>query len=224
MSTSEDYSFDGDGEWDENEAEVDSSVRQQAIYIRDKLILTSITSEADSVRDWIREVDNRENPLRLIVGIDIKPGAPVSAASAPPIALLLLFVVRSCLIYELTYANHIPTSLYRFLSDRHNNTFVGVALQSKLAQLRRDFGLGCGGRFVDLGILTAAKYNRPEMNGAGLSELRTFLHGSDVERPWPPVVDDWDAEELSYQHVRQACIDAYTCYELGSFLVYPYKR
>ncbi|KAL8487461.1 hypothetical protein ACS0TY_023949 [Phlomoides rotata] len=209
--------------WDEVD---DSTVRHQAVFIMDKPILATVTSEAQHARDWIIEFEfENTNPLRYIVGLDIKHGTPDnSTSSAPPLALLVLFLCRSCLIFELTYATKIPTSLSRFLSDRNNNTLVGVGIESKLLQLRQQFGIGGGARWVDLGHLTAARYSRPELRNAGISKLRTFLHGSDVERPWPPLVGKWDDPELSYEHMCEACIDAYTCYELGSFLVYPTKR
>ncbi|KAL8491926.1 hypothetical protein ACS0TY_023504 [Phlomoides rotata] len=216
---------------DSDEFVHDEVVRQQAVFIMDKTIITTVTSEAAHARDWIRDVQfYNASPLRLIVGIQIKlgtPEPPIIPTTAPPrrpLALLVLCVYRSCLIFELTYTTKIPSPLSRFLSDRNNNTLVGVGIESELVQLGQEFGLGGGARWVDLNNLTAARYRRPELRNAGISELRTFLHGADVERPWPPVVGKWDEEELSNEHVREACIDAYTCYELGSFLVYPIKR
>ncbi|KAL8487462.1 hypothetical protein ACS0TY_023950 [Phlomoides rotata] len=193
------------------------------VVIFDKKIVTTVTSHADYVLAWIRKVEshNQANRLRLIVGLDIKLGSPEPPAFLRPVALLLLCVYRSCLIFELAYATEIPLSISRFLSSQ-NNTFVGVGIESKLVRLQREYGLGGRAWHVDLGDLATARYNRPELSNAGLSGLRRFLHGSDVERP--AVDDKWDEDELSDEHVHHACIDAYTCYEIGSYLVYPIRR
>ncbi|KAL8491924.1 hypothetical protein ACS0TY_023502 [Phlomoides rotata] len=161
-------------DWDD----VEYILRQQAVFISDKTIITTVTSHPEHVSDWI--FDTTANPLRLIVGIDIKldsPDHPLTATSAPPhrpVALLLLCVYRTCLIFELTYATKIPTSLSRFLSD-HNYTFVDVGIEPKLLQLRQEFCLGGRASYFDLGHVTAARYRRPELRNAGISELRTFF-------------------------------------------------
>ncbi|KAL8509827.1 hypothetical protein ACS0TY_016884 [Phlomoides rotata] len=193
------------------------------VFILDKTIFTTVTSFAQKAHEWIRTVVTRHrgNPLRLIVGLEIKFGIPDERSATRRVALLALCVYRSCLIYELTYAELIPTSLFQFLTDP-NNVFVGVGIESKMLQMQRDHGIGIGARYVDLGNRTAERYNRPGLNYAGLSQLRTFLHGRDVQRL--PVDDNWDEEELSNEHVHHASIDAYVCYELGSYLVYPLKK
>ncbi|KAL8487459.1 hypothetical protein ACS0TY_023947 [Phlomoides rotata] len=207
-------------------------VKYYNVLINGKNIMTTVTSNAETVRQWILELQyiHRATPFRLIVGLDIKLGAPDASASASastsapplrPVALLLLCVNIDCLIFQLAHANNIPQALYRFLSH-DNHTFVGAAIESKLVWLRRDYGIGGRTWHQDLGALAASRYNRPELNDGGLTRLRTFLHGSDVERP--PVADIWDDKELSNEHVHRACIDTYTCYEIGSILVTPVRR
>lgn len=186
------------------------------VLIFDKRIFTTVTALNKNADKWISNVEskNKANPLRLIVGLDLK----LRTSPSQPTRLVLC-VHRSCLIFDLTCAESVPSSLARFLSDR-NNTFVGVGIESKFAQLQREYGLGVGARRADLGTLVAGRYNREDLEKAGLSELRIFLHGRDVERP--PVPNDCNAVELSHdEQVHHACIDAYVCYELGSYIVYP---
>lgn len=207
--------------------------REQLVPIANKMITATITSEAKDANVWLDQlhITNASKPFRLIVGLDVKfgppepPSSPTSDPPYAPAALLVLCTYRSCLIFELTYARHdkIPDSLAQFLSNE-DNTFVGVGMLDKLMQLTDEYDIAGPTPYLDLGHHTAETYNRPELRDAGVTELRTFLHGSDVERPWPPVVGDWDAEDLSNEQVRQACIDAFVCYELGSYLVFPVRK
>ncbi|KAL8507638.1 hypothetical protein ACS0TY_018251 [Phlomoides rotata] len=195
--------------------ELDEYEQTYTVYISDEDIYTTVTRDSDIVNKWISTVEHANNaePQRLIVGLDVKLGTPIRY-----VALLVLYVYGCCLIFQLPYANSVPFPLRQFLSNR-NNTLVGVGIESKLAQLQQEYdGLGRGARHVDLGTLVAAQYNRPNLNYVGLSRLRTFLRGGDVQRP--PVTDNWDEPLLSTQHVHHACIDAYVCYELGIHVMY----
>ncbi|KAJ9555003.1 hypothetical protein OSB04_009617 [Centaurea solstitialis] len=140
---------------------------------------TWVTSCPYKAEKWIRGVENwNHNRLhRLIVGLDIEWRPNTKRGEQNPVAILQLFVSRTCLIYQLRRAGTIPDGLKNFLKNP-NYTFVGVGIEHDKQKLLRDLEVA---ETADLRERAAYELTDPDMKKAGLKKLAEVVLRKNVE-------------------------------------------
>ncbi|PKA66661.1 Werner Syndrome-like exonuclease [Apostasia shenzhenica] len=177
-------------------------------------ISTTLTASADEVDSWIAEIlrVHRRRLDRLIVGLDCE-WRPSFSRVQNPVALLQLCVGRRCLIFQLLYADEIPSSLLDFLND-DRFTFVGVGIKNDAERLYDERYLEvCNA--VDLSEIAAEKMERPDLRRMGLADLAMEVVAVEVRKPKHVTMSRWDNYHLSLDQILYACIDAFLSFEIG---------
>ncbi|GAB4843973.1 hypothetical protein Ancab_013937 [Ancistrocladus abbreviatus] len=91
-------------------------------------------------------------------------------------------------------------------------TFVGVGIGSDVRKLEEDWDLEVS-NWVDLSRLAAERMGM--RRNAGLKELAREVLGVEVEKPRNVTLSRWDRQELWYDQIQYACVDAFMSFEIG---------
>jgi hypothetical protein len=171
-------------------------------------VKTTVTNSASCVDSFITELIlscdySASRPPPIIIGLDVEfkdlDDFPTNHKAA---ATLQLCSSSRCIIIQLINMEAIPESLANFLSAPLF-CFAGVGIEESLRVLRRGYGLECR-HVVDL---------KP------LLDLAVFMGDVELEpKPLSVVMGDWGARNLSMDQIETAAADAYTFFEIGSFL------
>ncbi|OAY56155.1 uncharacterized protein LOC110612370 [Manihot esculenta] len=188
--------------------------RLYSVQFFDTPIEVTVTSSATVVRKWLRTTLflRRRYLGRLVVGLGVQWTPPNTAADT-----LQLCVGSRCLIIQLSLAATVPLILRRFLLDS-NTTFVGIwngSDEKKLWMTEHELRVH---RLVDLRryVRTRDGESLARASVERIVEEHLGYKGVRLERDIS--MSDWDVENLSYEQVLQACIDAHVAFEIGKDL------
>ncbi|GAB4858470.1 hypothetical protein Ancab_009944 [Ancistrocladus abbreviatus] len=161
---------------------------------------------------WISDIEliHRRRLGHLIISLDIE-WRPNFGRYNNPADILQLCVGRICLIYQLIYTDFFPQKLRNFLTDEDYN-FVGVGIGADVGKLEEDWDLEVSNA-VDLRHLAAKRMGM--RRDAELKELATEVLGVEVEKPRNVTLSRWDRQELSYDQIQYACVDAFMSFGIG---------
>ncbi|GAB4858478.1 hypothetical protein Ancab_009952 [Ancistrocladus abbreviatus] len=178
----------------------------------DYKIKTTVTAEPSIVTGWISDIEriHRRRLRHLIISLDIE-WRPNFGRYNNPAAILQLCVGRICLIYQLIYTDFFPQKLRNFLTDDDYN-FVGVGIGADVGKLEEDWDLEVS-NVVDLRHLAANSMGM--RRDAGLKELAREVFGVEVEKPRNVTLSRWDRQELRYDQIQYARVDAFMSFEIG---------
>jgi ribonuclease D len=181
-------------------------------------IKTTITSSGTAVKRWLREIRYMYRWVyhKLIVGLDVE-WRPSYSHVQNPVAVLQLCVGHRCLVFQILHADFVPQDLVDFLADP-GFRFVGVAVRGDADRLSDDHGLHVVNT-VDLRRLAAEGMHRPDLRQAGLQALVRAVMGADLQKPKKVTMGPWDAQDLSADQIKYACIDAFVSFEIGRKLL-----
>lgn len=190
---------------------------EYGVIVDGKIFETWVVSCPAKVEKWIRSIENWNNPRlhRLIVGLDVEWRPNTIPGEDNAVAILQLFVSRSCLIYQLHRAMEIPEDLRNFLKNP-SYTFVGVGIENDKQKLYKDYSLEVA-KTADLRERAAAELTDADLRSAGLKKLAKVILGKDVgnEELMEVRMSDWGSNPLSNAQVLYACLDAYLSFEIG---------
>ncbi|KAL3331121.1 hypothetical protein AABB24_034760 [Solanum stoloniferum] len=189
-------------------------------FYRDQIEVT-VTKKGSEVGRWIRQTVqiHRQRLDKLLVGLDVEWRATRNPAEEnPPLALLQLCVGLRCIVFQLIHADYIPNSLFSFLGNP-NFSFVGVSVNGDCVKLYENYTLFVANP-VDLNKLAMSVYEIDAYGRIGLKRMAHEVLGKVMEKPHHVTMSDWDAEELVYEQVEYACIDAFMSFKLGMKLFY----
>ncbi|KAJ9555012.1 hypothetical protein OSB04_009626 [Centaurea solstitialis] len=176
---------------------------------------TSVTRSPSKVKKWIIGIENRNHRRlhRLIVGLDIEWRPNTERGEQNPVAILQLFVGKTCLIYQIQRAD--INTILTFLKNP-NYTFVGVGIENDKQKLFRDYGLEVT-KVEDLREMAAYELADPDLKKAGLNKLAEVVlrKNADYGKRLKVRMSDWDNDRLSDAQVLYACLDAYVSFAIG---------
>ncbi|XP_055815059.1 3'-5' exonuclease-like [Solanum dulcamara] len=186
-------------------------------FYNDELEVT-VTKNAFVVNDWILQTvhTHRRRLHKLLVGLDIEWLPCFKPEENHPVALLQLCVGRRCLLFQLLHKDAVPGFLVNFLGDP-NFKFVGVGVKGDADKLLRDHKLFVSNT-VDLNRLALSIYGEEVYGKMGLKRMAREVLGKVMEKPLNVTLSKWDAEELVYEQVEYAAIDAFASFEIGKNL------
>ncbi|XP_060210252.1 3'-5' exonuclease-like [Lycium barbarum] len=179
-------------------------------------IKVTVTKTASIVDQWIGQTIHihRKRLHKLLIGLDIEwLAARTNHDNQNPVALLQLCVGRRCLLFQLLHADYIPNSLYAFLGNP-NFTYVGVGVHGDVLKLFNDYRLVVANP-VDLNRLAVVVREVEEYGRIGLKRMGFEVLGKVMEKRFSVTMSQWDAEDLVYEQVEYACIDAFVSFEIG---------
>ncbi|XP_055819681.1 uncharacterized protein LOC129888724 [Solanum dulcamara] len=178
-------------------------------------IEVTVTNNAVVVNDWILEIVHvhRRSLHKLLVGLDIEWLPCFNPEENHPVALLQLCVGRRCLLFQLLHKDAVPGFLAKFLGDP-NVMFVGVGVKGDAEKLLRDHKLFVANT-VDLNRLALSFYGEEVYGKMGLKRMAKEVLGKVMEKPLNVTLSKWDAEELVYEQVEYAAIDAFASFEIA---------
>ncbi|MCL7028359.1 hypothetical protein MKW94_030783 [Papaver nudicaule] len=182
-------------------------------------IRTVVTKNTSTVDHWIRSIYNDDIDFvdPLIVGFDVE-WRPNFGGYDNRVATLQLCVGRRCLIFQIMYADKIPTSLRSFL-ENESLRFVGVGIGSDAYKLGGSYNT-CVLKAVDLKDLAAEKYGRKELKNLGLMKLAQVVLGcGEIEKPEHITLSNWSQYHLTREQIQYACVDAYVSFKIGKQLL-----
>lgn len=177
----------------------------------------TVTSSSSVVRKWIRTTLflRRDYIGRLVVGVGVQ-WTPWNG-NEPPADTLQLCVGTRCLIFRLSLATTVPLILRRFLLDR-DNTFVGIwngSDEKKLQMSEHELRLH---RLLDLRRYISTDYGGSLARASVERIVEECLGYEGVRLEKDISMSDWGNEDLSYEQILQACVDAYVAFEIGKNL------
>ncbi|KAH0740006.1 hypothetical protein KY290_033049 [Solanum tuberosum] len=177
-----------------------------------------VTNTAVVVNDWILETVHlhRRRLHKLLVGLDIEWLPCFKPEENHPVALLQLCVGRRCLLFQLLHRDGLPAFLAKFLGDP-NVKFVGVGVKGDAEKLLRDHNLFVANT-VDLNLLALSIYGEQVYGKMGLKRMAKEVLGKVMEKPKNVTLSKWDAEELVYEQIEYAAIDAFMSFEIAKNL------
>ncbi|CAN4075995.1 unnamed protein product [Withania somnifera] len=189
-----------------------------AVLFYDDEIQVTVTKDASIVNSWILLTmhTHRRRLHKLIVGLDIEWLPCFNPEENHPVALLQLCVGRRCLLFQLLHKDSIPGFLMDFLRNP-NFKFVGVGVRGDTKKLERDHRLFVAST-VDLNQLALLVYGEKVYGKMGLKRMTKEVLGKVMEKPLNVTLSKWDAEELVYEQVEYAAIDAFVSFALGKNL------
>ncbi|CAA0827512.1 Polynucleotidyl transferase- ribonuclease H-like superfamily protein [Striga hermonthica] len=196
----------------------DSHNTYDVIFFGDS-IYTTVTHDPVVVSNWISEVESVHHRRlhHLVVGLDVEWRPSFNRNHSNPAATLQLCVGRRCLIYQLIHSPYIPNSLIDFLANP-SYTFVGIGVDQDMEKIEEDYEFESNASTVDLRVLAAESYRRPELKSAGLRTLAGVVLERDVEKPRAVTMSRWDHRWLTPAQVQYACVDAFVSFEIGRIL------
>ncbi|PHU21534.1 hypothetical protein BC332_06641 [Capsicum chinense] len=177
-------------------------------------IEVTVTKNAAVVNDWINS--HRRRLHKLLVGLDIKWLLCFNPEENQPVALLQFCVGRRCLLFQLLHKDAVPRFLVDFLMVP-NFKFVGVGVKGDAEKLLRDHKLLVANT-VDLNQLALSVYREEVYGKVGLQRMVKEVLGKVMEKPLNVTLSKWDAEELVYEQIEYAAIDAFVSFEIGKNL------
>ncbi|KAH0729821.1 hypothetical protein KY285_000822 [Solanum tuberosum] len=180
-------------------------------------IEVTVTKNAVVVNDWILETVHVRKSNKLVVGLDIEWLPCFNPDENHPVALLQLCVGRRCLLFQLLHKDGLPAFLAKFLGDP-NVKFVGVGVKGDAEKLLRDHKLFVVNT-VDLNRLALSIYGEEVYGKMGLKRMAEEVLGKVMEKPKNVTLSKWDAEELVYEQIEYAAIDAFMSFEIGRNLL-----
>ncbi|KAM3270980.1 hypothetical protein P3S67_029182 [Capsicum chacoense] len=186
-------------------------------FYTDQLEVT-VTKNSTVVNDWILQTvhAHRRRLHKLLVGLDIEWLPCFNREDSHPVALLQLCVGHRCLLFQLLYKDAVPGFLVRFLKDPKFK-FVGVGVKGDAEKLLRDHRLFVANT-VELNGLALSVYGEEVYGKMGLKRMAKEVLGKVMEKPLNVTLSKWDAEELVYEQVEYAAIDAFVSFEIGKKL------
>ncbi|XP_043705186.1 protein spotted leaf 11-like [Telopea speciosissima] len=149
----------------------------------------------------------------LIVGLDVEWCPSFSRSVEYKVTILQLFVERTCLVFQLLYADHISNSLIDFLKNP-NLRFVGVGIEGDVERLLENHEVNVLNN-LDLRSLAAKRLSMPKLRSSRLKELTREVLGEEIGKPKKVTMSRWDAEWLTYNQLQYACLDAFLSFEIG---------
>ncbi|GLJ31638.1 hypothetical protein SUGI_0635590 [Cryptomeria japonica] len=170
----------------------------------------TLTDSGCQAREWVRQRTGKN----CIVGLDVEWRPSFVKGGQNPVALLQLCSDNSCLILQMLYVDFVPTDLVRFLKEPELN-LVGVGIGNDLKKLRRDHGLQCKGKVVELASLAAEKLQRNELKTMGLKGLALEVLGLELSKPKNISMSNWASRHLKQKQIEYACIDAFVSFAIG---------
>lgn len=172
-------------------------------------IEVTVTKDATVVNDWILQTVHTHHCRlhKLLIGLDIEWLPCFNPEENHPVALLQLCVGRRCLLFQLLHKDSVPGFLVNFLRDP-NFKFVGVGVKGDAEKLLRDHRLFVANT-VDLNQLALLVYGEEVYGKMGLKRMAKEVLGKVMEKPLNVTPSKWDAEELVYEQVEYAAIDAF---------------
>ncbi|XP_074281525.1 uncharacterized protein LOC141606337 [Silene latifolia] len=177
-------------------------------------ISTTVTSHPGVARDWLYSIlyNHRYHRHHLIVGLGVQ-WAPYRHNQ--PAATIQLCIGRRCLIFQLHHADSCPMILRRMLSDPQI-TFVGIWNSQDAAKLRESRHR----LEMEAGMPIDLRHHAEDDDGrrlyrATIAEIAEEVLGIDIERSHEIAMSDWEDEELNYDQVQQAAVDAFVAYAVG---------
>ncbi|XP_042521149.1 Werner Syndrome-like exonuclease [Macadamia integrifolia] len=189
-------------------------------------IRTTLTYTASVVDVWIAGIQrvhhHRIDQKQLVVGLDVEWCPSFSRSVEYKVSFLQLCVECTRLIFQLLYADLIPTSLIEFLNNP-SLRFVGVGIEGDVEKLLEDHELNVLNT-LDLSSLAATRLSMPELRSSGLKELTREVLGKEIGKPRKVTMSRWDAEWLTYDQVQYACLDAFLSFEIGKSLIIQGSR
>ncbi|PHU21526.1 hypothetical protein BC332_06633 [Capsicum chinense] len=177
-------------------------------------IKVTVTKNAAVVNDWINS--HRRTLHKLLVGLDIEWLPCFNPEENHPVALLQLCVAQRCLLSQLLHKDAVPRFLVDFLMDR-NFKFVGMGVKGDAEKLLRDHKRLVANT-VDLNQLALSVYGEEVYGKMGLKRMAKEVLGKVMEKPLNVTLSKWDAEELVYEQIEYAAIDAFVSFEIGKNL------
>ncbi|XP_055819456.1 uncharacterized protein LOC129888519 [Solanum dulcamara] len=184
-------------------------------FYRDQIEVT-VTKKASEVDRWIGQTVHihRRRLHKLLVGLDIEWRATRNPTEeTPSVALLQLCVGHRCILFQLLHADYIPNSLFAFLGNP-SFSFLGVGVHDDGVKLYTDYGLFVANP-VDLNKLAMVVHEIEAYGRIGLKRMAYEVLGKVMKKPFNVTMSEWDAEELVYEQVEYACIDAFVSFKLG---------
>ncbi|PHT85611.1 hypothetical protein T459_07717 [Capsicum annuum] len=177
-------------------------------------IEVTVTKNAAVFNDWINS--HRRRLHKLLVGLDIEWLPCFNPEENHPVALLQLCVGRRCLLFQLLHKDAVPRFLVDFLMDP-NFKFVGIGVKGDAEKLLRDHKRMVANT-VDLNQLALSVYGEEVYGKMGLKRMAKEVLGKVMEKPLNVTLSKWDAEELVYEQIEYAAIDAFVSFEIGKNL------
>ncbi|KAM3320561.1 hypothetical protein P3S67_007762 [Capsicum chacoense] len=174
----------------------------------------TVTKDATVVNEWILQTMHIHGGG--LVGLDIEWLPCFNPEENHPVALLQLCVGRRCLLFQLLHKDAIPVFLVNFLGDP-NFKFVGVGVKGDAEKLLRDHRLFIVNT-LDLNGLALSVYGEEVYGKMGLKRMAKEVLGKVMEKPLNITLSKWDAEDLEYEQVEYAAIDAFMSFEIGKKL------
>ncbi|XP_057421822.1 uncharacterized protein LOC130715717 [Lotus japonicus] len=176
-------------------------------------IRTTLTSSPQLVAAWlIHTLDlNRDHYPSLLVGLAIES----SGNTNNRVDILQLCAGHSCLIFQISRAPYLPSSLVTFLSNP-NISFVGIGIQDDVTALLNRYSLRVTNT-VDLRIFGADVLRDNTMRHVNCRRLAQRVMDIDVEWPQSYIRREWhfDGDNLSLEQVQFVTVAAFLRYKIA---------
>ncbi|KAK1297749.1 hypothetical protein QJS10_CPB15g01724 [Acorus calamus] len=177
-------------------------------------VTTVVTASAAEASMWVNDFlsaynnDNNhdEGPTRFLVGLDAKWSPDYG------IAVLQLCVDRRCLIFQIVRCGAIPDALSDFLCDTRF-TFTGVRIHDNVRRLILDYDVSVA-NVMDLRTLFVVERERVRLRHKELG-LGTAILMWRARNLRSVELENWEAERLSMDQIRYACMDAFIPFEVA---------
>ncbi|KAL2921108.1 Exonuclease 3'-5' domain-containing protein 2 [Bienertia sinuspersici] len=188
-------------------------LRHYTITLNDThTISTTVTSHPGAARDWIHRTlfFNRRHRHHLLVGLGVQWTPHNNPAST-----IQLCIGHHCLIFHLHHSQSSPLILRRILLDP-SITFVGLWCHSdakKLLLSPHKLGM-VDGMPIDMRIHAFNGHGR-SLRGSSIIEIVDEVLGVVIDWDLDVGRSDWEVDELSLEHVRQASVDAFVSFAVG---------
>lgn len=176
----------------------------------------TLTDSGCQAQEWVRQWTGKN----CIVGLDVEWRPSFVKGVENPAALLQLCTENSCLILQLLYVDAMPAGLVGFLKEP-GVSLVGVGVGNDVKKLRRDHGLECQSKVVELASLAAEKLQRSELKTMGLKGLALAVLGLELAKPKQITMSNWASRYLKQKQIEYACIDAFVSFAIGKKLYDP---
>ncbi|XP_057470537.1 uncharacterized protein LOC130759434 [Actinidia eriantha] len=183
-------------------------------------VATNVTSSPKIVRKWLRTTLHfrRQHRHRLVVGLGVQWRPTFRSGEDSQAATLQLCVGRRCLIFQLIHSDTVPNFLRRFLVNP-NHTFIGMWNHSDAKSLMNSkHELYMLREPLDLRLYAVSKSTGRSLTQESRETIVKECLGEDVGFDRWISRSEWDDEELSLNQILQACVEAYSSFEIGKDL------
>jgi hypothetical protein len=149
--------------------------------------------------------------LKLIVGLGVRWLYAFGKQREFDVAPLQLCVLQQYLIFQVSQADYsIPHLFFKFLNNK-DVKIVGVGMEKSLQKLRDDYDLHVN-HALDLGILAAEKFAKPELRKARMNKLVMKLFGEQLLTQRKMMWSRWDRSKLCQDQVTYLSVEAFVCH------------